>query len=111
MHLEAWIELRLVPQCLRNFPALRSLGRRQERSTPLTQRHYVRSPNGAMSGLEMSAERLNSPALHVRTPIAGLLLAGQDVTGPGVEGASMGGLLAAAALDKSIWSVFEKSLR
>ena len=62
-----------------------------ELSTPLTQRHYVRSPDGAMYGIEMTAERLTSPALHVRTPLPGLLLAGQDVTSPGVEGAFMAG--------------------
>ncbi len=109
--LKAWIQQRLLAQFLRHFPRMQGMVRLQELSTPLTQRHFVRSPDGAMYGIEMSAERLNSPALHVRTPVAGLLLAGQDVTGPGVEGASMGGLLAAASLERSIWSVFEKSLR
>jgi all-trans-retinol 13,14-reductase len=33
-----------------------------------------------MYGIEMSAERLTTPALRVRTPIHGLMLAGQDVT-------------------------------
>ena len=51
----------------------------------------------------MSAQRLTSPALHVRTPLRGLLLAGQDVTSPGVQGAFMGGLLAAAALEPALW--------
>jgi hypothetical protein len=57
-----------------------------------------------MYGIEMTAERLTSPALHVRTPLAGLTLAGQDVTSPGVPGAFMGGLLAAATIEPALWS-------
>jgi len=64
----------------------------------------VRSPDGAMYGIEMSAERLTSPALHVRTPLPGLLLAGQDVVSPGVPGAFMGGLLAAASVEPTLWA-------
>ena len=75
-----------------------------ELSTPLTQARYVRSPGGAMYGIEMTADRLTSPALHVRTPLPGLLLAGQDVTSPGVPGAFMGGLLAAASIEPALWA-------
>jgi all-trans-retinol 13,14-reductase len=102
--LKAWIEQRLLAQFLRHFPALRPLVRFHELSTPLTQRHYVRTPEGAMYGLEMTAERLTSPALHVRTPLPGLLLAGQDVFGPGVPSAFMAGLLAAASIEPALWS-------
>jgi len=101
--LKSWIEERLLGQFLRHFPALRPMVRFHELSTPVTQRHYVRSPDGAMYGIEMSAERLTSPALHVRTPLPGLLLAGQDVISPGVPGAFMGGLLAAASVEPSLW--------
>jgi all-trans-retinol 13,14-reductase len=52
----------------------------------------------------MTAERLTSPALHVRTPLPGLLLAGQDVTSPGVPGAFMGGLMAAATVEPALWA-------
>jgi len=102
--LKAWIEERLLAQFLRHFPALKPLLRFHELSTPVTQRRYVRSPEGAMYGIEMSAQRLTSPALHVRTPLPGLLLAGQDVTGPGVPGAFMGGLMAAASIEPALWS-------
>lgn len=102
--LKAWVEERLLAQFLRHFPALLPLVRFHELATPLTQHRYVRSPDGAMYGIEMSPERLTSPALRVRTPLPGLLLAGQDVTSPGVPGAFMGGLLAAAALEPSLWS-------
>lgn len=102
--LKAWVEDRLLAQFLRHFPALQPMMRFHELSTPLTQRHFVRSPEGAMYGIEMSAKRLTTPALRVRTPVGGLLLAGQDVIGPGVPAAFMGGLLAAAAIEPSLWS-------
>lgn len=102
--LKDWIAERLLAQFLRHFPALRPMLRFHELSTPASQRRYVRSPGGAMYGIEMSADRLTSPALHVRTPLPGLLLAGQDVTSPGVPGAFMGGLLAAATVEPALWS-------
>jgi all-trans-retinol 13,14-reductase len=102
--LKASIEERLLAQFTRHFPALQPMLRYHELSTPVTQRRYVRSPEGAMYGIEMSAGRLTSPALHVRTPLHGLLLAGQDVTSPGIEGAFMGGLLAAASIEPALWA-------
>lgn len=102
--MKAWVEERLLAQFLRHFPALRPMLRFHELSTPLTQARYVRSPGGAMYGIEMTADRLTSPALHVRTPLPGLLLAGQDVTSPGVPGAFMGGLLAAASIEPALWA-------
>jgi all-trans-retinol 13,14-reductase len=100
--LKASIEERLLAQFCRHFPALAPMVRFHELSTPLTQRRYVRSPDGAMYGIEMSAERLTSPALRVGTPVHGLLLAGQDAASPGVAGAFMGGLMAAAALEPAL---------
>lgn len=102
--LKCWIEDRLLTQFLRHFPALRPLVRFHELSTPVTQRHFVRSLQGSMYGIEMSAERLATPALQIRTPVPGLLLAGQDVMGPGVPAASMSGLLAAANIEPSLWA-------
>lgn len=101
--LKSQIAQRLLAQFLRHFPALRPMLRFHELSTPVTQQRYVRSPQGAMYGIEMSAERLTSPALNVRTPLPGLLLAGQDVTSPGIQGACMGGMLAAASIEPSLW--------
>lgn len=100
---KAGVAQRLVAQFKRHFPALAPLLRLHELATPLTQRRFVRTPAGAMYGLEMTGERLASPALKLRTPVPGLLLAGQDVMGPGVQAAFMGGLMAAAAVDASIW--------
>ena len=75
-----------------------------ELATPLTQRRYVGSVGGAMYGIEMTNERLASPALHVHTPLPGLTLAGQDVTSPGVAGAFMGGLMGAANVEPALWA-------
>lgn len=100
---KAWIGERLLAQFARLFPALAPMVRLHEVATPLTQRRYTRTPAGSMYGLEMSAERLTSPALHLRTPVPGLLLAGQDVTGPGVQASFMGGLMAAASIEPALW--------
>lgn len=99
---KAWIEQRLLAQFERSFPALAPMVRFHELSTPLTQASFVRTPDGATYGIEMSVERLVSPALKVRTPVPGLLLAGQDVSGAGVEASSMSGLMAAAAIEPAL---------
>ena len=54
--------------------------------------------------MEMSADRMLSPALRVRTPLPGLLLAGQDVVSPGINGAFMGGWMAAANIEPALWA-------
>lgn len=100
--LKALIEQRMLAQFGRHFPALAPMLRFHELSTPVTQQHFVRSPDGAMYGIDMSAQRLGSDALDVRTPVPGLLLAGQDVSGPGIQAACMSGLLAAAAIEPSL---------
>jgi len=101
-----WVGARLRAQFDRHFPALAPMVRFTELATPLTQKRYVRTPDGAMYGLEMTGERLTSAALHLRTPIAGLSLAGQDVMGPGVQAAFMGGLMAAASIEPALWREF-----
>ena len=56
-----------------------------------------------MYGLEMSAERMSHRALRVRTPVLGLLLAGQDAASPGIQGAFMGGFMSAASVEARLW--------
>lgn len=99
---KAWVEERLLAQFARHFPALAPLVRFHELATPVTQQHYVRAPQGAMYGLEMDADRLGSAALNVHTPVPGLLLAGQDVSGAGVQAAAMSGLMAAIAIEPAL---------
>ncbi len=48
----------------------------------------------------MSGENVGKVALERRGHV---LLAGQDVISPGVPGAFMGGLLAAASVEPSLW--------
>lgn len=79
--IKAQIEMRLLAQFTRHWPALAQRIAFHELSTPLTQRRFVRTTKGSTYGLSMDAERLKSSALAVRTPIRGLLLAGQDVVG------------------------------
>ncbi len=100
--LKAWVEERMLAQFRRHFPKLAPMLRYHELSTPVTQQRYVRSPDGAMYGIEMSAQRLASPALNVRTPVPGLLLAGQDVSGAGIQASCMSGMMAAAALEPAL---------
>jgi all-trans-retinol 13,14-reductase len=86
----------VVPAAVAQMPR-----RFHEAATPLTQRRFVHAVGGATYGVEMSVERQSSPALRLCTPVPGLLLAGQDVAGPGVQAAFMAGLIAAATIRHS----------
>jgi all-trans-retinol 13,14-reductase len=98
-----WIGQKLLAQFTRHFPRLAPLIDFHELSTPLTQASFVLADHGAMYGLEMSAERMSHRALRVVTPLPGLLLAGQDAVSPGIEGAFMGGFMAAASTEPRLW--------
>jgi phytoene dehydrogenase-like protein len=74
-----------------------------ELSTPLSTVTFTGHTQGAVYGLEATPRRMLSPALSPRTPICGLLLAGQDVCTPGVQGAFMGGLFAAGCVDPRVF--------
>jgi all-trans-retinol 13,14-reductase len=100
---KAWVAENLLSQFKRHFPRLAPLIAFHELSTPLSQASFVAADHGAMYGIEMSAERMSHKALRVRTPVPGLLLAGQDAAGPGVQGAFMGGFMAAASLEPRLW--------
>jgi all-trans-retinol 13,14-reductase len=97
------IAARLLGQFKRHFPRLAPLIDFHEVSTPLSQASFVVAERGAMYGLEMTAERMRDSALDVRTPLSGLLLAGQDAISPGIAGACMGGFMAAAAIEPRLW--------
>jgi all-trans-retinol 13,14-reductase len=100
---KTWIAERLLAQFKRHFPRLAPMIDFYEVSTPLSQTSFVMADRGAMYGLEMSAERMAHSALEIRTPVPGLLLAGQDAAGPGIQGAFMGGFMAAASLEPRLW--------
>jgi all-trans-retinol 13,14-reductase len=101
---KAAIEHSLLAQFARHFPGLAPMVLYHEVSTPLTLSAYAGAQHGASYGLEVSPRRFLSNALNVRTPIPGLFLTGQDVTSPGVTGAMMGGVLAAAAMQSQIFA-------
>jgi all-trans-retinol 13,14-reductase len=100
---KAWIAGNLLAQFKRHFPRLAPLIDFHEFSTPLSQASFVAADRGAMYGIEMSAERMSHGALKVRTPVSGLLLAGQDAASPGVQGAFIGGFTAAASIEPRLW--------
>ncbi len=100
---KAWIAGRLLAQFKRHFPGLGPLVDYHEMSTPLSQASYVGADRGAMYGIEMSAARLRSSTLGARTPVPGLYLAGQDAASMGLQGAFMGGFMAAAAIEPRLW--------
>jgi len=93
----------LLAQFGEQFPGLLPMVRLVEVSTPITVAEYTGAEHGAMYGLATTPERFLSPALRPRTPIGGLLLAGQDACTPGVTGAMTGGLMAAASIEPALW--------
>jgi all-trans-retinol 13,14-reductase len=58
-----------------------------------------------MYGLQTTPQRFLAQGLRPRTPIRGLFLAGQDVATPGVMGAAMGGMMAAASIEPALWKL------
>lgn len=100
---KAWIAENLLAQFKRHFPRLGPMIDFYELSTPLSHASFVVADRGAMYGLEMSAERMSHSALKVRTPLSGLLLAGQDAASLGIQGAFMGGFMAAASIEPRLW--------
>lgn len=101
---KAAIEKNLLAQFARHFPALAPMVVVKELSTPLTTLAYTGAPQGASFGLEVSPRRFMSSSLRAATPVRGLYLTGQDVVTPGITGAMMGGVLAAATVSPRVFS-------
>lgn len=101
--LKQHIEEKMLLRFKHYFPEIASLIVYHELSTPLTMFHYVRRQQGASYGLATTPKRFLSRSLWMKTPVEGLYLAGQDVTTPGITGAMMGGVLAAAVIDPRIF--------
>lgn len=87
----------LLSQVEQHLPGFKALVAYQELSTPLTVASMTGHPNGAIYGLASTPRRMRDPIGAV-TPVRGLVLAGSDVCTPGIQGALMGGVFAAAAL-------------
>ena len=95
-------ESTLMAQFQRNFPELAELVVFRELATPLSTVTFTAHRKGAFYGLDVTPERVVCDALRAKTPFEGLFLAGQDVASPGIPGALMGGLLAAASIDSKV---------
>jgi all-trans-retinol 13,14-reductase len=101
---KAAIEQHLLAQFARHFPALAPMVVVRELSTPLTTLAYTGAPQGASLGLEVGPRRFLSNSLRAATPVRGLYLTGQDVITPGITGAMMGGVLAAATVSPRVFT-------
>ncbi|HMK61948.1 MAG TPA: NAD(P)/FAD-dependent oxidoreductase [Dissulfurispiraceae bacterium] len=97
------VENRLIDAFARLFPSVAPMIVYHELSTPLTTAHFVARDHGASYGLETTPKRFLSDSLSTKTPINGLYLGGQDAACPGIAGAMLGGVLAAAAIDPRIF--------
>ncbi len=100
--LKQLIEGKMLARFKLYFPKIAPLIVYHELSTPLSMAHFVRRQQGTSYGLETTPRRFLSRSLNMKTSIKGLYLAGQDVVTPGITGAMMGGILAAAVIDPRI---------
>lgn len=78
----------------------------QELSTPITVEHFTHHPSGQIYGLPHNTKRFNKEYHSAKTPVQNLFLVGADVTGCGIVGAMMGGVLGVVA--KHGFSIFGK---
>jgi len=101
--LKQHIEEKMLLRFKQNFPEIAPMIVYHELSTPLTMQHYIGRQKGTSYGLATTPERFLSHSLWLKTPVEGLYLAGQDAASPGITGAMMGGVLAAAAIDPRIF--------
>jgi all-trans-retinol 13,14-reductase len=85
------------------FPDLAQLVVFRNLSTPLSTEAITGHHHGGFYGIDVTPERVLSGALQAKTPVPGLILAGQDVLSPGIPGALWGGIFAAACVDSKVW--------
>jgi len=100
------IESNLLARFRARFPALAPMIRYHEVSTPLSTAAFTGARDGASYGLETTPRRFLTDSLRAKTPVQGLYLTGQDVATPGIVGAMMGGMLAAAAIEPRVYTHF-----
>jgi all-trans-retinol 13,14-reductase len=73
----------------------------KELGTPLTNWHYCMGTEGNLYGTEKSLRQLGPLGWPVKTEIQGLLMCGASTVSHGVLGASLSGLFAAAAVERT----------
>lgn len=100
------VKEKMLAELTHAFPELAKLVVFSELSTPLATASITGHRQGGFYGLENSPRRMMSDALRMKTPIKGLLLAGQDVLTPGIPGALWSGVICAGNVDPKIFSHF-----
>ena len=93
----------LFAQFEKYFPDLAKLVVFRNLSTPLSTEAITGHHHGGFYGIDVTPARVLSGALQAKTPVPGLILAGQDVLTPGIPGALWGGIFAAASVDPRVW--------
>jgi len=78
------------------YPGFKALVAGHTTSTPLTTAHFVSRARGSSYGVPFTTKRAGLDWLSAKTPFKHLHLSGQDVFGPGLMAAMMGGVSAAA---------------
>lgn len=89
----------MLAQFFAEMPDLEPMLAYSELSTPVTTDHFVRPVRGSIYGIEPTPDRFHNKWLRPKSPIPGLYFSGSEVSGVGVVGAMMGGVLAAVALE------------
>jgi all-trans-retinol 13,14-reductase len=108
--LKSAIEQKMLRALFNSYPQCEGKVRSVSSGTPLSTQHYLYKERGESYGLKPTPalfscqEEWLQPRLGCDTPchgggIDGLYLAGQDVNFDGFAGATLGGLMAAAAVD------------
>ena len=83
------------------YPGFKDLIAYSEISTPLTVEHFDGSDRGAIYGIPPILKRLDADWIGAKTPIKNLYLTGTDVSGHGILGAALGGVVTAGLLNGS----------
>lgn len=103
-HFKQQVEDTLMAQFRHHFPELAELVVYRELATPLSTVTFTGHDKGAFYGLDVTPERVMCDALRAKTPFPGLYLSGQDVATPGIPGALLGGLFAAASFNPKVFA-------
>ncbi|MBK9195570.1 MAG: NAD(P)/FAD-dependent oxidoreductase [Flavobacteriales bacterium] len=82
----------------RVLPGVRARIVQAEIGTPITNEHYVQSTRGSVYGTEKTLKHVGPFAFGVKAPIQGLYLTGASTLTHGVAGASISGVITAAAV-------------
>lgn len=81
------------------IPGLRDMVSEVHTSTPLTYRDYTLTPEGAAYGARKDCRNMVVTMLSPRTPLPNLLLTGQSVMLPGLEGVAMTAMMTVKSLN------------